>query len=33
MEDIEEFGSDKNLHNNARIILEKIRKKKGLSGN
>lgn len=32
IEEIEENGLDKNHYNQARIILEKIRNKKGLSG-
>lgn len=32
IEEIEENGLDKNQYNQARIILEKIRQKKGLSG-
>jgi ribosome assembly protein 1 len=32
IEEIEENGLENNIHNQARIILEKIRQKKGLSG-
>lgn len=32
IEEIEENGLDKNLYNQARMILEKIRQKKGIQG-
>ena len=32
IEEIEENGVEQNMHNQARIILEKIRQKKGLVG-